>query len=78
MRLRLHVMTLGRARLNDVLVEDDGVSAAHAEIVLEGGVHLLIDRGSTNGTWLNGRRITLAPVIPGDLVVLGRTSIHLV
>lgn len=38
--------------------EEHGVSRQHAQIVYEEGVFTLIDLGSTNGTWLNQRRLT--------------------
>jgi pSer/pThr/pTyr-binding forkhead associated (FHA) protein len=58
--------------------EERGVSRQHAQVIYEDGVFTLIDLGSTNGTWLNQRRLT-----PGrpyqlhsdDHVLLGQLSL---
>jgi S1-C subfamily serine protease len=55
------VVTIGRHPLSDVRFDaerDRDVSARHAEIRVEDGRALLLDAGSTNGTFVNGRRIT--------------------
>jgi pSer/pThr/pTyr-binding forkhead associated (FHA) protein len=65
---------LGRDPVNDVVVNgDDSVSRFHAEIAFEDGAFYVNDKGSTNGTFLNGkpviRRTALAD---GDRVRVGR------
>lgn len=55
------VVTIGRHPLSDLRFDaerDRDVSARHAEIRIEDGRALLVDVGSTNGTYVNGRRIT--------------------
>jgi len=50
---------LGRGGTNDIVVNDDRVSRRHAVVHVKGpGEFWLIDLGSSNGTYLNGRRIT--------------------
>ena len=60
---------------NDVALDDKKVSRFHAEIVLTDKGWLLIDLESTNGTWLDGKRIERAYLSPGSSVVVGDSSI---
>jgi hypothetical protein len=69
-------LRLGRARDNDVIVEDEFTSGHHARLFIEAGKVWVEDLGSTNGTLLNGRpvrgRAALAPgaeLCIGDLVL---------
>jgi FHA domain/Domain of unknown function (DUF1707) len=62
---------LGRSRACDLVLADDSVSRRHAMVVREGDRIILTDLGSTNGTFVNGRRITQADVQPGDRLRLG-------
>jgi len=73
--LRLPVagpVTIGRSPGSDIVIADDYISSAHARIVPSGERIVLEDLGSTNGTVVNGRRIT-SPVTlaPGDEIDLG-------
>ena len=45
---------LGRGERTDIRVLDDGVSREHAAIERDGGKMVLVDLGSTNGTFCNG------------------------
>lgn len=51
--------------------QDAIVSTHHAQIVYERGAYFLVDTGSTNGTLLNGRRITKQRLESGDRVCFG-------
>ena len=59
--------TIGRAPSNDVVVSNTTVSGRHCEIVVQNGAVYLRDLGSTNGTFINGRKLA-----PGQLVQLFR------
>ncbi|MGH2909955.1 MAG: FhaA domain-containing protein, partial [Solirubrobacteraceae bacterium] len=68
--------TLGRSRSSDVMVDDPNVSRAHAEVRAHGSSWVLTDLGSTNGTRLNGRRVTQPEVLgPGDEIEVGTTTL---
>ena len=56
-------------------VSDGNVSRRHAEIVQEGATYSVVDLGSTNGTELNGRRITREKLADGDRITIGATDI---
>jgi FHA domain len=58
---------------------DHLLSQRHAEILWSGDGGLTIrDAGSTNGTWVNGRRVDSAPLSPGDQIEVGSTLFRLV
>jgi len=63
---------IGRKAGNDIVLADEKTSGVHAEIVLEGDRHVLRDLGSTNGTFLDGKRVTEMVLTPGDVVTFGR------
>jgi hypothetical protein len=68
--------TLGRSRQSDVMVDDPNVSRAHAEVRPHGASWVLTDLGSTNGTRLNGRKVSSPEVLkPGDEIELGATTL---
>ncbi len=48
---------IGKLDDNDIVLQDSRVSRYHAVIVKEGGVFYLYDNGSTNGTYLNNKRL---------------------
>lgn len=63
---------LGRAPDNDVVLSDLLVSRHHTEVrrTSQGGFEV-VDLGSRNGTYLNGRRVNQAPFASGDLLSVG-------
>lgn len=58
--------TIGRDSDNRLCLESEAISRFHAEIVAESGNYFLRDLQSTNGTFLNGRRIEHEKLGPGD------------
>ncbi len=68
-------LRIGRKPGNDLVLADEKTSGVHAEIVLEGDRHVLRDLGSTNGTFLDGKRITEIVLTPGDVVTVGRLRV---
>jgi hypothetical protein len=61
-----HALTVGRTTGNDVMLAASDVSRFHARLEPDGGGWRVVDLGSTNGTWLNGRAVREAPFGPGD------------
>jgi len=67
---------IGRGRDADVGIDDVGISRRHARIVrTEGGRHVLEDLGSTNGVFVNGRKVERAELASGDRVQVGPTLV---
>jgi len=73
------ITVLGRDNTADVILDDPGISRRHTEIrVTSDGPHLVAsirDLGSTNGTFVNGERITSQHLTDGDRVNVGRTTL---
>ena len=73
------ITILGRDNTADVILDDPGISRQHTEIrVTNDGPHLIAnirDLGSTNGTFVNGERITSRRLADGDRVNVGRTAL---
>jgi hypothetical protein len=69
----LHV---GRGDEADVQLLDPAVSRSHAVIDVDDGHATVRDLGSTNGTYVNGKRVATATLMPGDVVTLGKTNLR--
>ena len=65
-------LRIGRATDNDVVISDLSVSRYHAELRRTSrGSYEIVDLDSHNGTYLNGQRVTVAPVTETDLIGVG-------
>jgi pSer/pThr/pTyr-binding forkhead associated (FHA) protein len=72
-------VTLGRTPNCEIVIDSSEASRQHARITLEHGRLTLEDLGSTNGTRLNGRRISQPEVLGGgDIIVIGQTHLMVV
>lgn len=70
-------LLIGRGSDCDIVVSEPSVSRHHARLVRH-REHLLVeDLGSSNGTWLNARRVRRAVLKPGDDVLAGQLRIIL-
>jgi len=67
---------IGREAGNEIVIEDPQVSRRHAQLTRQGSSYLIEDVGSTNGTYVNGKRV-MAPtlLVNGDMVGLADTVI---
>ncbi len=64
---------IGRGTDADIRLPDTGVSRKHVDVVLDNGTAIAEDLGSTNGTLVNGRRITRQPLADGDVIRIGHS-----
>ena len=67
-------LVVGRAVTSDVPIYDPTISRRHAEIVLIPSGVRVKDLGSSNGTFLNGARITQADAVANDVVTFGKVA----
>ncbi|MFE6162055.1 FHA domain-containing protein [Streptomyces sp. NPDC056486] len=71
-------LRIGRDPANGLRLSHETVSRVHAELSRQGGMWVLRDLGSTNGTSVNGRRVTgVAVVQDGDQVSFGKMGFRL-
>jgi hypothetical protein len=65
------LLTVGRGLNNDIILEDTRVSRHHAQLRYRSRRFWVADLGSTNGTFVNGERITERALRTGDILSLG-------
>ncbi len=68
--------SIGRAQGNDIVLDDRAVSSQHVRIRPLGGVYELIDLKSTNGTFVNERKVARTNLSAGDVVKIGETAMQ--
>ncbi|MGE3171075.1 MAG: FHA domain-containing protein [Planctomycetota bacterium] len=69
-------LKIGRKPGNDLVVADEKASGVHAEVAFEGDRYVLRDLGSTNGTLMDGRKITEVVLGSGDTFAIGRVRLR--
>jgi pSer/pThr/pTyr-binding forkhead associated (FHA) protein len=70
------VVSVGRAKDNDIVLENLSVSRNHARIRREGEQMVLVDLNSANGVFVNGVRVSRAELVDGDIVSIGKHRLH--
>ncbi len=65
------IVAIGSSDDNDIILKDKAVSRHHAKIRIEGKKHFIYDLASTNGTRVNGRKITKKWIKEGDTIEVG-------
>ncbi len=69
------IKTMGRAKRSDFIVENFLLSRAHCRFTLSSANELQVeDLDSTNGTFVNGRKVKRAMLADGDRVKVGRVE----
>jgi FHA domain-containing protein/von Willebrand factor type A domain-containing protein len=68
--------SLGRSKANDLVLDDVSVSSQHCRIRPEGDGFTLLDLKSTNGTFVNERRVTAQRLAEGDVIRLGEMQLQ--
>jgi hypothetical protein len=69
-------LVIGRGRGADVVLAEQTISRAHAAVGFDGEEFFVQDLGSTNGTWVNGKRLRRAALRDGDGVQLGKLKLR--
>lgn len=71
------VKTVGRGQDNNIVIHDENVSRVHLQLVQDDNGNVsVVDLGSTNGTFVNGSRISSETKLkPGDLLRIGDTEL---
>ena len=75
--LKVETTTVGRVSDNAFEIPEASVSSHHAEIILRGSDIVIRDLGSTNGTFINGEKITEATLKPGQTLRFGTVDLRL-
>lgn len=71
-------LTIGRSSDSGLVIRDDYTSTHHARLMLWGDEWVIQDLDSTNGTFLDGKRVTAPTAVPiGSTVKIGTTSFEL-
>jgi hypothetical protein len=71
-------LSIGRRPYNDIALDHATVSGEHAILEKRGAEYELLDTGSSNGTFVNGLRVTRKKLRPGDYVGIGIFQMQLV
>jgi pSer/pThr/pTyr-binding forkhead associated (FHA) protein len=73
--IKAPVVNIGRGDYNDVVIADPSVSTMHAKLQRREAIWILTDLGSTNGTYVEGERLTgEVPLTPGTTLRFGDVS----
>ena len=75
--LNVDKTTIGRVEDNTFQLADPSVSSHHCEVLLRGSDVVIKDLNSTNGTFINGEKITESVLKPGQTVRMGQIEIQL-
>jgi len=75
--LNVERTTVGRIEENAFQIADASVSSRHAEILLQGSELLVHDLNSTNGTFINGGKISEAILKPGQVLRFGQVELKI-
>jgi hypothetical protein len=70
------MMSIGRAKANDIVLEDVAVSSQHCRIRPDDGQFIVHDLRSTNGTFVNDHRVTRSHLRSGDVLKIGETTMQ--
>jgi pSer/pThr/pTyr-binding forkhead associated (FHA) protein len=75
--LNIERTTVGRVEDNTFQIADGSVSSHHAEILLHGPEILVKDLNSTNGSYINGEKITESVLKPGQVLRFGQVELKI-
>jgi pSer/pThr/pTyr-binding forkhead associated (FHA) protein len=69
-------VSIGRSPQSDIFIDNPAVSFHHARVFSQGGIYYVQDLTSLNGTFLNGVRISQAPLSHGDAITVGKHTVR--
>lgn len=72
----VHPVKIGRGADADVTLADSKCSRIHAAIRYWDDIFVVRDMGSRNGTYVNGTRVDVARLCPGDVVTIGNCELR--
>ena len=75
--LKTDKTTIGRVEDNTFQIAEPSVSSHHCEVLVRGNDVIVKDLNSTNGTYINGEKITEGPLKPGQILRLGQIEMRL-
>src|SRR4029077_17875711 len=75
--LKAEKTTIGRVEDNVFQIDEPSVSSHHCEVLLQGKDIVVKDLNSTNGTFINGEKISEAPLKSGQILRLGQIEMRL-
>ena len=75
--LKVDKTTIGRVEDNTFQIAEPSVSSHHCEVLLRGSDVVIRDLNSTNGTYVNGEKVTESVIKPGQILRLGQIEIRL-
>jgi len=75
--LKAEKTTVGRVEDNSFQIAEPSVSSHHAELLLRGNDVIVRDLNSTNGTFINGEKVTESSIKPGQILRLGQIEMRL-
>src|SRR5437899_3168943 len=75
--LQRRILTIGGSLANDHQFPDPSVSGTHCEVALDGVGNLKVrDRGSMEGTFVDGQKVSEALMKPGQVLKLGKIELN--
>jgi len=75
--LKAEKTTVGRVEDNTFQITEPSVSSHHCEVLLRGSDVVIRDLNSTNGTYINGEKVTERVMKPGQILRLGQVELRL-
>ena len=75
--LKVDKTTIGRVEDNTLSIVEPSVSSHHCEVLLRGSEVVVRDLNSTNGTFINGEKVSESPLKPGQILRLGQIEMRL-
>ncbi len=74
-KLRAGMTKIGTAPPADIVVNDGFMSTEHCQIVVSPAGFTLVDNGSTNGCYVNDRKVSKHELVDNDMITLGKTNL---